>query len=108
VKTTKGHSSYTSFASEGVLFLSGLAVVEKIAPSVIRPQSGRRSGHRSLRVNRVEHRGLEIKFSSAGTQTVYVVTRDQEAVISALRLWSSGKGNCILHATRPEEPEESA
>jgi hypothetical protein len=99
VKTTKRHSSYTDFATEGVLFLNGIIEVEKIAPSVIRAQSGRRSGHRSLRVNRVEHGGLELKFSSAGTQTVYVVVSDRERVICALREWSVEKGNCVFHAT---------
>lgn len=101
-KTTNGHSSYTDFTIEGVTFLNTLAVVAKIAPSVIRVPSGRRSGHRSLRVNRVEHEGLELKFSSGGTQTIYIVTSDREAVIQALRLWSAGKGNCVFHATDPE------
>lgn len=95
-KTTKGHSSYTEFAAEGVVFLHALLEVEKIAPSVIRVQSGRRSGHRSLRANRIENGGLELKFSSGGTQTIYLVTRDREKVVRALREWSLGKGNCLF------------
>ena len=95
-KTTKGHSSYTEFAAEGVVFLHALPEVEKIAPSVIRVQSGRRSGHRSLRANRIENGGLELKFSSGGTQTIYLVTRDREKVVRALREWSIGKGNCLF------------
>ena len=98
-KTTNGHSSYTDFTIEGVMFLNTLSVVAKIVPSVIRVPSGRRSGHRSLRVNRVEHGGLELKFSSGGTQTVYVITSDREAVIRALRFWSVSKGNCVFRAT---------
>lgn len=96
-KTTKGHSSYTEFAAEGVVFLNGLPEVEKIVPSVIRVQFGRRSGHRSLRANRIENGGLELKFSSGGTQTIYLVTTDRDAVIRNLRDWSSGKGNCLFH-----------
>ncbi|MBP7811735.1 MAG: hypothetical protein KA054_02740 [Candidatus Moranbacteria bacterium] len=96
-KTTKRHSSYTKFATEGVIFLSGLAEVNKIVPSVIRVQSGRRSGYRSLRINQVENGGLELKFSSGGTQTIYLVTRDRDAVVRHLREWSFGKGNCLFH-----------
>ena len=96
-KTTKGHSSYTEFAAEGVVFLHALPEVEKIAPSVIRVQSGRRSGHRSLRANRIENGGLELKFSSGGTQTIYLLTTDRDIVIQSLREWSSGKGNCLFH-----------
>ena len=95
-KTTNSHSSYTDFAAEGVVLLNGLLSVVKIAPSIISAQSGRRSGHRSLRVNRVSHGGLALKFSSAGTQTIYVSATDQESVIESLRKWSEGKGNCVF------------
>ena len=107
-KTTKGHSSYTEFAGEGVVFLDGLPEVEKIVPSVIRVQSGRRSGHRSLRANRIENGGLELKFSSGGTQTIYLVTKDREKVIRALREWSLGKGNCLFHVAEVIDRNDSS
>lgn len=104
-KTTNGHSSYTDFATEGVRFLSGIPEVEKIVPSVIRVQSGRRSGLRSLRVNRVENGGLELKFSSGGTQTIYIVTSDREKVIQTLIDWSASKGKSLFHIAKHEKDE---
>jgi len=102
-KTTNGHSSYTDFATEGVRFLSGIPEVEKIVPSVIRVQSGRRSGLRSLRVNRVENGGLELKFSSGGTQTIYIVTSDREKVIQMLIDWSASKGKSLFHIAESDQ-----
>lgn len=95
-KTTHRHSTYTNFAAEGVSFLNRLASVEKIVPSIISAQSGRRSGHRSIRANRVNHAGLEIKFSGGGIQTIYIIVTDREQVIGALRDWAAEKGNCVF------------
>ena len=97
-KTTKNHGTYTDFARSGVEFLNGLEMVRKISPGIITPKTKSRGGGRFLRVNRVEHDGLEIKFSSDGTQAVFVSSTDREAVIKELSLWAKGEGRCLLHA----------
>jgi hypothetical protein len=95
-KTTRNHCTYTDFAREGVAFLNGLAAVKKISPGIIVPNPKGR-GDRSLRANRIEHGGLELKFSAAGMQVIFVIATDREAVIEALRVWSVKKGNCRFH-----------
>ena len=95
-KVTKNHCTHTDFVGEGVVFLHDLEMVTKISLASITPQLGRRSGHRSLRVNRVGNGNLSLKFSASGTQEVYISTTDREMVIEALRQWSGNKGNCTF------------